>query len=231
MKKYQHIFFDLDHTLWDFDKNTVETIREIYDIYDFSKWDFFTFHEFMEVFREVNNHLWDKYNHGFIDQMELRNSRFGIILKKLGVAAENIPQGIGKKYLELSPIKPNVLPFTHDMLAYLKPKYRLHILSNGFVDVQHTKLKASKIHEYFEVIITSDSSGFRKPQKEIFEFAMSQAGATIDNALMIGDNLDTDIIGAQNASMDHVFFNPNKVKHQLTLMHEIHSLKEIMHIL
>lgn len=231
MKRYQHIFFDLDHTLWDFDKNTYEAIQEIYDFYEFSGWGIFNFNDFMQVFQEVNGHLWDRYNHGFIDQMELRNSRFRIVLGKLGVDAKDVPSGIGDKYLELSPIKPNVLPFTHEILAYLKPNYRLHIITNGFVDVQHTKLKASKIHEHFDVIVTSDSSGFRKPQKEIFDFAMDQAGASLDNALMIGDNLDTDIIGAQNASMDHVFFNPNKINHKLAPTHEIHSLKEIMNIL
>ena len=128
-------------------------------------------------------------------------------------------------------MKPNVIPHAHDILEYLSPKYQLHIISNGFDDVQHSKMKASNIYEYFNVIVTSDSSGHRKPQKGIFEYAMSQAGATKDNALMIGDNIETDIVGAQNASMDHIFFNPSKHKHSLKVTYEIDSLKQIMNIL
>ena len=116
-------------------------------------------------------------------------------------------------------------------MEYLKPNYQLHIISNGFDDVQHSKLKASHIHHYFDKIVTSDSSSFRKPQKEIFEFAMHQVGATRKDAIMIGDNIDTDITGAQNATMDHVFFNPNKISHSLKVTYEVHSLQQIMNIL
>ena len=231
MSKYQHLFFDLDHTLWDFDRNTAEAITEIYEIFNFSKWSFFSFDDFMVIFQEINNFLWDKFNHGLIDRKELRNCRFNLILSKLGVEEEEIPQGIGEKYLELAPVKPNVIPHAHEVLTYLQPYYQMHIISNGFDDVQHSKLKASNIHDFFDIIITSDSSGHRKPQKEIFEFAMKEAGATLDNAIMIGDNIDTDIIGAQNASMDHIFFNPNKTDHSLDVTYEINSLQQIMNIL
>jgi len=231
LKKYKHLFFDLDHTLWDFDRNTSEAIKEIYKIFNFSKWDIFSFEDFMAIFQEVNNYLWDKFNHGLIDRMELRNSRFNLILEKLGVNEKEVPDGIGEKYLQIAPVKPNVILHAHEILAYLRPNYQMHIISNGFDDVQHTKLKASKIHGYFDIIITSDSSIHRKPQKGIFEFAMEKAGATRANAIMIGDNIDTDIIGAQNASMDHIFFNPNKTPHSLNVTYEINSLKQIMNIL
>ena len=231
LKKYKHLFFDLDHTLWDFEKNTSEAINEIFEIFNFSRWTSFTFDDFMKIFREVNDFLWDRFNHRLIDRKELRNKRFHLILGKLGVSHEEIPEGIGEKYLELAPVKSNVIPFTHEVLQYLKPNYDLHIISNGFDDVQHSKMKASKIYNYFDVIVTSDSSGHRKPQKEIFEFAMNQAGASQENALMIGDNLDTDIKGAQNASMDHVFYNPHNRSHSLEVTYEISSLKQIMNIL
>lgn len=231
LKKYTHLFFDLDHTLWDFEKNTSEAIEEIYELFNFSSWSTFAFNDFMTIFHEVNSYLWDKFNHGLIDRLELRNRRFKMILGKLGVSENKIPLGIAEKYLELAPVKRSVIPFTHEILDYLKPNYQLHIISNGFDDIQHTKLKASNIHQYFDKIVTSDSSGHRKPQKGIFEFAMDEAGATRENALMIGDNLDTDIIGAQNAEMDHIYFNPNKIKHSLNVTFEIDSLKQIMNIL
>lgn len=231
MKNYKHLFFDLDHTLWDFDRNTSEAIQEIYKIFNFSKWSFFTFNDFMRTFNEINEYLWDKFNHGRIDRLELRNNRFSLILDKLGVNKGEIPDGIGDKYLELAPVKPNVIPHTHDILEYLKPNYGLHIITNGFDDVQHSKLKASQIHDYFDIIVTSDSSGHRKPQKGIFEFAMHQAGATRNDAIMIGDNIETDIVGAQNASMDQIFFNPKETRHTLDVTFEITSLKHIMNIL
>ena len=231
LKKYRHLFFDLDHTLWDFERNTSEAIKEIYDIFELSRWSFFSFDDFKNEFTEVNSDLWDKFNHGKIERLELRNERFKMILEKLGVDVDEIPKGIGDKYLELAPIKSHVIPFAHEILEYLKSNYRLHIISNGFDDVQHTKLQASKIRDYFEVIVTSDSSGYRKPQKGIFEFAMKSANASKTNSIMIGDNIDTDIIGAQNAAMDHVFFNPNKHLHNLHVTHEIDSLKQIMNIL
>lgn len=230
MKKYQHIFFDLDHTLWDFDRNTSEAIAEIYKLFNFSKWPF-TFNDFMKIFHEVNNYLWDRFNHGLIDRLELRNRRFNLILGKLGVDDHEVPDGIGEKYLELAPVKPNVIPHTHEILEYLKPNYKLHIVSNGFDDVQHSKLKASRIHQYFDNIVTSDSSGHRKPQKGIFEFAIQEAGANKDNVLMIGDNLETDILGARNASIDHVFFNPQRIEHSENVTYEIDSLKQIRNIL
>ena len=231
MKKYKHLFFDLDHTLWDFERNTSEAIKEIYEIFNFSKWKFFSFSDFMKIFNEVNNYLWDKFNHGLIERTELRNTRFNMILGKLGVLENDIPDGIGDKYLELAPVKSNVVPYTYEVLEHLKPNYQLHIISNGFDDVQHSKLKASKIHDYFDIIITSDSSGHRKPQKGIFEFAMKHAGASTTDAIMIGDNIDTDIIGAQNAALDQIFFNPNKLGHDLKVTYEIDSLKQIMNIL
>lgn len=231
MKKYRHLFFDLDHTLWDFDNNTLDAMKDIYKIFDLSKWTYFNFDKLMVVFNEVNNYLWDKYNHGLIEQMELRNERFHIILGKLGVPDNEIPKGIGEKYIEIAPIKQKVIPFSHEVLAYLRPNYDLHIISNGFDDIQYKKLNAANIRHYFIEIITSDGSGFRKPAKEIFEYAMKKAGASKENSLMIGDNMDTDIIGAQNASMDHMYFNPNKTHHNLKVNFEINSLKQIIQIL
>ncbi len=228
--KYKHIFFDLDHTLWDFEKNTAEAIEEIYAMFNFEQWTF-TLQDFMEYFREVNIYLWDKFNHGLIDRDELRDTRFNIILQKLGVPEKAIPDNIGEKYLEIAPVKPHVIPHTHEILGYLKGKYHLHIISNGFDDVQHIKLRSSNIHHYFEKIITSDSSGYRKPHKGIFEFAMKEAGANPDNTLMIGDNIETDIIGAQNTGIDHIFFNYGDTVHDLDITFEIHCLSELRNIL
>ena len=143
----------------------------------------------------------------------------------------DIPQGIGEKYLEIAPVKSGVIPFTHEILTYLQSKYHLHIVSNGFDDVQHTKMKSAGIHHYFDKVITSDNSGFHKPQKAIFEFAMKEAGAIPENTLMIGDNIETDIIGARNAGLDHIFFNPDNIRHDLDVTYEIQCLSQLRNIL
>jgi len=149
----------------------------------------------------------------------------------LGVRENDIPSDIGETFLEIAPLKSSVVPFTHEVLEYLYPKYQLHIISNGFDDVQYKKLKASNIFHYFDKIITSDNSGYRKPQKEIFEFSMDVVGSSRSDSMFVGDNLDTDIQGAQNAQMDHIFYNPDKKDHTFQVTYEIQSLKEIMNIL
>jgi len=227
LRKYQHIFFDLDHTLWDFDKNTGEAIREIYDYFNFSKWNLFGFQELLEIFYEVNDQLWDRFNQGSIDRLELRNIRFPLVLEKLGITSHDVPADIGIKYLEIAPAKSGVVPHAHEVLDFLAGNYRLHIITNGFDDVQHTKLKSAGLYDFFDKIITSDGAGSRKPKKEIFEFALTSAGADITNAIMIGDNLKTDIVGAKNASMDHVFFNPSKAHHSYEVTYEIDNLRQL----
>lgn len=229
-KSYKHIFFDLDHTLWDFEKNTEEAIKEIYELYDFSKYPF-TLNEFVKYFHETNNLLWDKFNHRLIGREELRDSRFIIVLGNLGINEEDVPRDIGEAYLKIAPNKSGVLPYTYQVLDYLYPKYKLHIISNGFDDVQHRKLKAANLYHYFDKIITSDNSGYRKPQKEIFEFAMNCAHASRADSIFIGDNADTDIVGALNAEMDHIYYNPEKNQHSYKVNYEIESLQEIMNIL
>ena len=230
MKKYEHIFFDLDHTLWDYDKNTSEAVFEVYDFYNFKdlpvKWE-----DFLKRFHEANDFLWDLYNHGHIDRMYLRHTRFKMILEKLGFDEEYVPEGIGEKYLEVAPSKNGLVNGAMEILQYLQPNYHLHIISNGFDDVQYRKMNASGILHFFEKIITSDNSGFRKPQKEIFHFAMKQAGSTFENSIFIGDNPSTDIAGAINAEIDVIYFNPHRNPHDFKVNYEIDKLHLIRKIL
>lgn len=224
------MFFDLDHTLWDFDANTAEAVSEIYNLYGFSEKHFFL-EDFLLRFNETNNYLWDKFNHGLIGRSELRNDRFKIILGKFGIPESEVPADIGDAYLKIAPSKSKVMPHTHELLEYLLPTYTLHIISNGFDDVQFRKLEAANLLPYFDKIITSDNSGYRKPQKEIFEFAMQSAGTSLSESLFIGDNTDTDIQGALNAGMDHIYYNPLKKPHNFPVTYEVHCLREIMNIL
>ena len=230
---YQHIFFDLDHTLWDFERNSLEALEEIFEQFNLHRlggqvvWE-----DFLKVFYEVNAELWTLYDHDQIDQMTLRNTRFKKVLTSLGVSEEQIPnEALAKTYTDLTPKKQHLIPDAKEILDYLKSKYILHIISNGFADIQAIKLQHSGIREYFDLVITPESYGFKKPKREIFDFTIEQAEANRTQCIMIGDSLKTDIQGAKNAELDHVFFNPHLHKHQAEPQYEINALMKLMDIL
>ena len=231
MKNYRHIFFDLDHTLWDFDKNSSVTLVELYHSYQFANLNLFSEVDFVNKFHEINKHMWSLYNVGKIDKKEIRENRFRRILIALGCNYLQIPEDIADVYLLECPKKKHVMPFTFEVLNHLKQKYKLHIITNGFNDVQAIKLESSNLTSYFDQVITSESIGCKKPDKRIFEHAIISAGAITEESIMIGDNLDTDILGAREFSMDQVYYNPSKSKHDHQVTFEISCLTELMELL
>jgi putative hydrolase of the HAD superfamily len=230
-KNYRHIFFDLDHTLWDFDTNSAVVLTDLFFRYKLNVWNIFTLSQFIDKFREVNFRLWNLYHNGEIDKNKIRNSRFGIIFEELEAPRAMVPENLGDEYLQLCPLQKNVIPFTYDLLDYLHGKYRLHIITNGFEEVQHVKLKSAGLLEYFHTIITSEVCGFIKPDKRMFEFALEKTGALPHESLMIGDNLDVDITGAINAGMDAIYFNPLELKHLESDICEISCLSDLLEVL
>ncbi|GAA4359817.1 YjjG family noncanonical pyrimidine nucleotidase [Hymenobacter saemangeumensis] len=231
MKAYRHLFFDLDHTLWDFEKNADETLRTLYDQHSLARHGSFTVDEFIKVYSDINHALWRLYQGNKISQEQLRSARFVRTLTKLGVAEEDVPADISRQFTDLLPHKSAVFPFTHEVLAYLKPRYRLHLITNGFKDIQHIKLASSNLTPYFEEVVTSECSGCLKPDPRIFAHALERAGATAAESLMIGDNLECDVLGACNAGIDQVYFNPEKRRHFNQVTHEISCLSELKRIL
>lgn len=231
MKSYKHIFFDLDHTLWDFDRNCSETLDELYVHYNFHELGLFTPEQFRDVYIEVNKRMWKQYNHGEIDRDTIRTKRFPAALLRLGMKKEQIPADINARYMSICPTKSNLFPYTMEILNYLKSRYKLHILTNGFRETQSIKIKSSRIASYFMEVINSEISGFLKPSKEIFQYAMNKVKASCRECIMIGDDLEADIMGARNAGIDHIFFNPLKKQHSENLKHEISCLSELKKIL
>ncbi len=229
--KYKHIFFDLDHTLWDFEKNSTETLRELYLAYELSAHRKFTEDDFLHTFRKINFKLWNLYNTGQYDRDRLRNDRFLIILTELGVNEALVPSDIGEAYLRICPTKPHVFPHAIDILTYLKEKYTLHIITNGFSDVQAIKLKSANLTGYFKEIITSEVAGCLKPVREIFDYTVRKIKADCKECIMIGDNLKTDILGAKNAGLDQIYFNPLQIEHQQQVTYEIDCLSQLKEIL
>ncbi len=211
MKEYKHIFFDLDRTLWDFDKSSQEAFIEIYDLYDLKGLGIESVELLHDVYSVHNERLWDLYRKGEVTKEVLRGKRFHLALKDLGVDNAELAEKIGLDYIRLSPLKVNLFPQAINILEYLFPKYKLHIITNGFQEVQEIKIVASDLGKYFEIIVTSEEAGMKKPNKGIFEYALKKAGASAAESLMVGDDPDVDILGARDVEMDQVLFDPNSL--------------------
>ncbi len=228
MQKYKHLFFDLDHTLWDFDANAKETLTEIYALFELDKRITAPFDDFYRKYLHHNEILWDQYHKGLIHADELKWKRMWRTLLDFKIGDEVLAKGLSAKFLELLPTKKILFPYTREILAYLKKKnYILHLITNGFEKTQWSKLNNSGLGEYFTHVITSESSNSLKPQKEIFEYAMNKAKAALPESIMIGDNSEVDIQGALNAGMDSVFVNHINAITGLHPTYTIHHLKEL----
>lgn len=230
-RKYACIFFDLDHTLWDYETNSKETLEELYDQYDLKSKGVDTKERFVAEFKKVNTVLWDLFDRGVITSDVIRKERFKQILEAFHAYEEKLVADLSHDYLAESPKKGNLIPYALDVLDYLIPQYKLGIITNGFEEIQFTKLSSGKLLPYFEHVITSQTAGCRKPSCEIFNFALQRHGIKHHEAIMIGDNLVTDIGGANSAYIDTVFFNPEKISHDSFMVHEINCLSELRRIL
>jgi putative hydrolase of the HAD superfamily len=230
--KYQHLFFDLDHTLWDFETNARLTLSDLYEINNLQSKGIPDFAHFFERYSYHNERLWDRYTKGFIKQDELRWKRMWLALLDFKLADEVLSKQMSVQFLELLPTKKVLFPYTVEILSYLKEKkYRMHLITNGFEKVQFNKLQQSNLHPYFEEVITSEASNSLKPNKEIFDYALAKTGAKVEESIMIGDNLDADIQGGINAGMDTIFVNHLKVVPHVLSTYIITHLKELENIL
>lgn len=228
--KYQHIFFDLDRTLWDFDKNSEKTLEQLYRDFGLHS-PFGNFLFFKDRYEYHNKKLWVAYYQNRIEKEELSYRRFYLTLKEAGINDIDLSKEIAQDFIDLSPLQTETFPHTHSCLEYLKTKeYQLHIITNGFNEVQGRKLQNSKLDTYFTEVITSEDAGANKPNPQIFEFALNLTGAEINESIMIGDDLNTDIKGAQDMGMDHIYFNPKKTGHKEKLTYEIENLNELIDI-
>ncbi len=231
-KKYSCIFFDLDHTLWDYETNSKETLEELYGQYQLREKGIQNFNSFHQRFQEVNAALWVLYDTGQIGSEIIRKERFKQILEAFDAYDEKLNQDISHDYLMTCPNKGNLIPGAITVLEYLKDRsYNLSVITNGFEEIQNLKLTSGNLHGYFDHIITSQKAGHRKPAPEIFQFAMQAHKVQNSESLMIGDNLITDMGGAKKAGIDTVYYNPDSNPHNETLHHEISKLEELLQIL
>jgi len=230
---YKHLFFDLDHTLWDFEKNSAECLADIYQIFDFKGLNISNLEAFQQEFSIVNRHHWSLLEQNLITHEDLRRRRFQETLENLGVKdlKKSFGLEINEYFLELLPKKAHLIEGAVEVLEYLLPKYELHIISNGWQDIQVNKMKSSEIHHYFGEIITNELAGTRKPDRRIFDYAVDVTKADLSESLMIGDNYEADILGAINAKMDTVFYNPDDIPTSQKPTFDIKKLIELKEIL
>ncbi|MBE9481390.1 MAG: noncanonical pyrimidine nucleotidase, YjjG family [Bacteroidetes bacterium] len=231
MKKYRHIFFDLDRTIWDFEKNARETFSEIYDKYELKQKGVPSLEKFTKTYKYHNDLLWSYYREGKIKKEVLSIKRFKLTLNDFGIDDVFLATNIADDYVTISPLKTNLFPHSREILEYLYPKYKLHLITNGFEEVQQKKIDVSDLRKYFKQIITSEEAGTKKPEKQIFLFALSKAKAKINESLMIGDDLRVDIMGAKSAGIDQVFVNYKNITHNNEITYEVNSLKELEDLL
>jgi putative hydrolase of the HAD superfamily len=230
--KYKHLFFDLDHTLWDFDANARATLEQLHDDLKLSDRGIYDFDLFHRNYLQHNEKLWERYRKGFIRQEELRLKRMMLCLMDFKIANEELASEMSDLFLQLLPTRTILFPDTKDVLDYLRNKgYDMHLITNGFEKTQQSKLENSGLSVYFNKVITSESSNSLKPQKEIFEFAMKITGALAGESIMIGDSLEVDIAGAMSVGMDQIHVNYNGAQQDIVPTYTVSMLKELKEIL
>ena len=228
--KYKHIFFDLDRTLWDFDAAAEVAFERIYDKYNLKDLGIPSAHEFHEVYHPLNERLWELYREDKITKDYLNRTRFVLPLEHYGIHDTDLADHLSEDYVYWSPRIVRLVPGTMELLDYLKPKYHLHLITNGFLEVQDTKLAGSGLKPYFETLTVSEEVGVKKPNPGIFHYALRKAQATAEESLMIGDEMAVDIDGARAAGIDQIFFNPSGAKVEGERTFEVQRLVDIMGI-
>ncbi|KQW97611.1 YjjG family noncanonical pyrimidine nucleotidase [Flavobacterium sp. Root420] len=215
------VFFDLDHTLWDFDKNSEMAFDRIFK----NKFPEIRIQDFIEKYAPINQACWKLYQNDQITHIELRYNRLKFSFDALNVeiSDENIDE-IANDYIEYLTDNNHLFDGAIEVLEYLKPKYKLHIITNGFANVQEKKINNALLSSYFNTITNSELAGVKKPNSIIFDYAVNSAKASKENSIMIGDCLEADVNGALNAGLDAIFFNEKKIEAP-------DNIKQINHLL
>jgi putative hydrolase of the HAD superfamily len=215
------VFFDLDHTLWDFDKNSEMAFNRIFK----DKFSEINCNDFIEKYVPINQACWKLYQNDKITHLELRYNRLKFSFDALNIViSDHDINQIANDYIEFLTDNNHLFDGAIEVLEYLKPKYKLHIITNGFANVQDKKINNAALSGYFSTITNSELAGVKKPNSIIFNYAVRSAQASKENCLMIGDCLDADVNGALNAGLDAIFFNDKKIATP-------ENIKQINHLL
>jgi len=202
--KITDVFFDLDHTLWDFDKNSALTFKMIFERHEIN----IQLDHFLKIYEPINLRYWKLYREEKVTKSNLRYGRLKDTFDGLNINIEdNVINKLSHDYIAYLTTHNHVFDGTIEILEYLKPKYKLHIITNGFEEVQQYKLDKAKISHYFETVTNSEMVGVKKPNRKMFDFALKLANVDVSNGIMIGDNYEADVLGALNMGLDAICFN------------------------
>jgi len=234
MSPCKYIFVDLDDTIWDFERNAKSSLMDVFDSKHLNRY-FDSFEHFFDLYITNNTLLWKLYSEGKVTKVELNLQRFRYPFSQMGVEVDDeFVLQMGRDYLNLLPEKTALMPYALELLEYLSPRYPLTIVSNGFIEVQQRKMERSGIGHYFSHVVLSENVGALKPDKLIFEHALLLNNAQPHETIMIGDNFEADICGAQNAGIDTIYYNPKgklvpKIQKPPTF--QIKSLEEVVSVI
>ena len=228
---YKNLFIDLDDTLWDIHQNGKECLAEIYHDYGYSAY-YPAFEDYYQAYMPNNKRLWDLYHNGKIKKEELIVERFLFPIREFGIDDVDYAKNLSDDFLERTTRKTLLIEGTMELLDYLRPKYRMHILSNGFREVQYKKIENSGLKPYFDKIILSEDAGINKPHPDIFTYAMKNTNSRRVETMMIGDSWDADMVGARNSRIAQIWFNPKQENtRDFIPTHTVKALLEIKDIL
>lgn len=231
MQRYKNLFIDLDDTIYDFSGASRESFRETYDLLHYERY-FDSFEHYLSLYEPYNLELWRIYGEGKITKEELNRRRYSHPLECVGVNDQQLADTFCREALGRIPTKGPLMPGALELLEYLRPKYNMYILSNGFKELQSRKMRTAGIDVYFDALILSEDIGINKPNRELYEYALVRTGSKLNESLMIGDMFDTDIVGAANIGMEQMYYNPKEKKgHAFSPTYEVTHLLQIKEIL
>ena len=204
MKEINNLFFDLDHTLWDFDKNSGLTFKKIFELNNIN----IELGTFLKVYEPINLKYWKLYREERVSKPDLRYGRLKEAFDTLGVSVkDDMINHLSEAYIDYLTTFNHLFEGAIEILEYLQYKYHLHIITNGFEEAQERKMQNSKIRSYFKTVTNSEMVGVKKPNPKIFNYALNSAEANPYESIMIGDSLEADIAGAQKVGMRTIHFD------------------------
>ncbi|MDX5427189.1 MAG: YjjG family noncanonical pyrimidine nucleotidase [Bacteroidota bacterium] len=230
MKDLKHIFFDLDHTLWDFDANSKAALKELW--IELVRRDLRHFDPFYRTYVEINDRLWDEYGRGTVTKEELRSRRFREALQAHGMDDPDLSVVLETRYVAEAPDYPHLMPGALDVLEGIRQQgLKIHILTNGFKETQTRKVRTTGLDRHIDSLITAEEAGYWKPDVRIFHFAMDRTGARVQDSIMIGDHPERDVLGARRLGMSQILVDTHDRYKEAESTHRVRQLLEILPIL